>query len=274
MSTPRMPYSDEQLGARLAEGATAEIYEWGIEHILKLYRPSYGLRVAQYEARIARLVEAAGLDVPAVGDLIQVEARVGLVYERLNGQTAISVLQANMLRMRYFAKLMARLQANIHQQQDDTLPAQKDHLHAGIEQGQGLDDRVKDTLLKQLAKLPNDNAICHGDFHMENILINGADVAVIDWIDAVRGHPLGDIARSYVLMIEHRLDETSLGARLFAWGPRRWFRTIYVNEYFKLSGYTWSDLAPWLPIVAAARLREQVAQDTNLAQLVHNWLKE
>ncbi len=180
MSTPREPHADEHLGTLLAEGATAEIYEWGIEHVLKLYRPSYGLRVAQYEARIARLVEAAGLDVPAVGDLIQVDERVGLVYERLNGQTAIRALQENMLRLRYFAKSMARLQAAIHQQKDDTLPAQKDRLRTGIEQGAGLEASVKEILFQRLDNLPDDQVICHGDFHMENILVNDADFAVID----------------------------------------------------------------------------------------------
>ena len=271
---PRPPQPGEQLGLLLSQGATAEIYGWDDAHVIKLFRPEYGLETAQYEERIARLVEAAGLKTPAVGDMIQFDERVGLVYERINGQQAIRALEANPLRLSYFAREMARLHASIHQQQDETLPAQKARLRHGIQEGQGLDDATKHRLLERLEHLPDGNTICHGDFHMLNILINSDDFVVIDWIDAVNGHPLGDVARSYIIMTERRNDETGFVSNLFNWGPRRWFRRIYLDEYFKLRGGSWSDLAPWLPVVAAARLREQVAQHLNLVSLVHKWLDE
>ncbi|MCI0712325.1 MAG: phosphotransferase [Chloroflexi bacterium] len=271
---PRPPQPGEQIGPLLSQGATAEIYGWDDTHVIKLFRPEYGLETAQYEERIARLVEAAGLKAPAVVDMIQFEERVGLVYERADGQQAIRALEAQLWRLRYFAREMARLHASIHQQQNDTLPSQKSRLRRGIEEGQGLDDATKNRLLEQLEQLPDGSTICHGDFHMENILLNGEDFVVIDWIDAVSGHPLGDVARSYIIMTEHQTDETGFVPKLLNWGPRRWFRRTYLHEYFRLRGGSWSELAPWLPVVAAARLRERAAQGLNLVSLVHQWLDE
>lgn len=271
---PRPPQPGEQLGPLLSQGVTAEIYGWDDSYIIKLFRAEYGLETAQYEERIARLVEAACLKVPAVGDMIQFEDRVGLVYERVDGQQAIKALEAKPLRLRHFAREMARLHASIHERENDTLPSQKARLRRGLEEGQGLDDATKNRLLERLEQLPSGTTICHGDFHMENILLNGKDFVVVDWIDAASGHPMGDVARSYIIMTERRSDETGLAPKLFNWGPRRWFRSIYVSEYFRLRGGSWSDLAPWLPVVAAARLREQVAQHLNLGSLVHQWLDE
>ena len=67
------------LGQRIAEGRQAEIYRWGETQVVKLYRNAVSLDVAEYEASITRAVHATGLPVPAVGEIVEVDDRVGLV---------------------------------------------------------------------------------------------------------------------------------------------------------------------------------------------------
>jgi Phosphotransferase enzyme family len=56
--------------ARETQGLTAEVYVWDETRILKLFRDGRSPDQMEYEARIVRLVHAAGLPVPAVGDIV------------------------------------------------------------------------------------------------------------------------------------------------------------------------------------------------------------
>ncbi len=49
------------LGKPIALGRTAEVYPWADGQVLKLFRPRWGKQAAEFEARIARAVYAAGL---------------------------------------------------------------------------------------------------------------------------------------------------------------------------------------------------------------------
>ena len=69
----------------MALGRTAEIYPWTEGWVLKLFYEWFPRDGAAYEARIARAVHAAGLPVPAAGNLVEVEGRMGLEYERVDG---------------------------------------------------------------------------------------------------------------------------------------------------------------------------------------------
>jgi hypothetical protein len=75
------------LGSPIACGRTAQIYPWGEGdlQVLKLFHTWFPEEGVHHEARVARAVHIAGLDVPAVGDVVGVDGRLGLVYERLAG---------------------------------------------------------------------------------------------------------------------------------------------------------------------------------------------
>lgn len=50
--------------------------------MLKLFRAWCPADWVEYEAQVARTVHRTGLVVPAVGDVVEVEGRWGIVYER------------------------------------------------------------------------------------------------------------------------------------------------------------------------------------------------
>ena len=42
--------------------------------------------------------------------------------------------------------------------------------------------------------------VCHGDFHPLNVIVDGEAATVIDWTDAGLGDPMGDVARTALLL--------------------------------------------------------------------------
>jgi len=78
---------NKDLSRPLAYGRTAEIYAWQEGQVLKLFYDWFGLENIGYEARVARAVHASGLPVPAVGEIIGVNGRNGLVYQRVDGHS-------------------------------------------------------------------------------------------------------------------------------------------------------------------------------------------
>jgi aminoglycoside phosphotransferase (APT) family kinase protein len=55
-------------------------------------------------------------------------------------------------------------------------------------------------VLEGLERLPQGAALCHFDFHPDQVLMTQRGPVVIDWMTAFRGHPLADVARSCVLL--------------------------------------------------------------------------
>ena len=64
--------------------------------------------------RIARAVHAAGLHVPAVGEIVEVDGRLGLIYERVDGVSMAETAKAKPWTLFRFARLLAELQADMH----------------------------------------------------------------------------------------------------------------------------------------------------------------
>ena len=78
--------TSRNLGQPLAVGGTAEIYAWEPGWVLKLYFERYEPGMANIERRIAVAICATGLSVPAVGEIVSVAGREGLLYQRCDGE--------------------------------------------------------------------------------------------------------------------------------------------------------------------------------------------
>ncbi len=83
-----------------------------------------------------------------------------------------------------------------------------------------------------LARLPDGNALCHGDFHPGQLMLSGDRCAAFDWSGAKRGDPLFDYARTRVLLsMGEPPPGTQLTLRLLAKIGRRLLISSYVRSY-------------------------------------------
>lgn len=252
--------NNESIGAPIALGRTAEIYAWEEGYILKLFREWFPADGVDLEARITRIVRSSGLSVPAVGDVVKVSGRLGLVYERVEGASMLATFQTKPWALIRSARLLAELQANMHACIVLELPSQRQRLESKIRAARALPPDMQEAALEALAKMPDGDRLCHGDFHPDNILMTERGPIIIDWIDATRGNPLADVARTSLL--------TSLGslppgasARWLINTVRGWFHRAYLKRYFQLRPSDRQQLTAWQPVIAAARLSENIARE-------------
>lgn len=247
----------QQSSALLARGRTAEIYAWGNGRVLKLFFDWCPESWARQEARVTRAVHAAGLPVPAVEDMIEVDGRTGIVFERVAGRSMVQELLARPWQLYRIASTLAELHAAMHKCEVPGLPSFSAALERRVRGLDGLPDATKETVLRLLDRLPEGNAVCHGDFHPDNVLLTERGPVILDWMTATEGNPLGDVARTSLILQMGGPPPGQRGGWLLRQASLLADR-IYLRRYFALRPGSREQLARWLIPVAAGRLVEKI----------------
>lgn len=234
-----------QIGPLLGSGKMAEAFHYG-DHVLKLYRDPANRSVAFGEAAILAIVGEHRLPTPAVHQAGPYVGRWGLVMDRAPGQPLASLAAADPTLVPAALEAMVHLHLAIHARTEVRLSPLKPRLADRIGRAPQLDAAMRAGLLARLAQLPEGNRLCHGDFHPFNIIGPPGAAMVVDWPDATSGPPAADVARSYVLM-RH--------------GAGHDLADAYLQRYLAASALTEADIRAWLPIIAAARLAENVPEE-------------
>jgi uncharacterized protein (TIGR02172 family) len=251
-------------GQLIGQGRTAEIFAWGDGQILKLLRDGFPDQVIEYEARIARIISATGLEAPAVGELVEVENRKGLIYQRVEGPSMLQILSAKPWQLFKLAGQFAALHAEMHQRQGPDLPGQKAQMTRAIQNAPVLPETTKQRLFTILDQMPDETAVCHGDYHPGNILMSPAGPIIIDWSNAVGGDPLADVARTSLILRSPILPPgINPFEQVLLSAFRRLFDYAYLRTYVRIRPYQSARLKAWIPLVAAARLNEKISEEEN-----------
>ncbi len=247
----------------IGAGRTADVYAWAPGWVLKLYHAWWPLANIECEAAVGRAVQAAGVASPAVGDIVTLDGRYGLVYEHIAGPSMERVLDAEPQRLDQLARALAQLHAAMHRHTSGDLPAQRDLLELHIDQASPvpLDGILKQKARRVLDTLPDGGQLCHGDFHPGNVLMAPDRPTAIDWENACLGSPLADVARTLLLLETAHLHvpRDQPGGDLAA-GILR-FKDQYLREYIAVTGADAALIAAWRLPVAAARLHEGIADE-------------
>jgi len=253
------------LDTPIARGRTADVYAWDEDHILKLFHNWFDIEDIEYEQRIAHAVHSSGVKTPGVRELIRVEGRNGLIYERANGESMLALFQRKPWMLFSYARILAKLHAQMHESVFEAdVPDQRGRLQRKINRAEALPASARKSLLKTLESLPDGDRVCHGDFHPANVLMNGSQSTIIDWIDASRGNPLADVARTSIILLG-AITDNSLNPFLKI--LVNFFHTAYLRQYFHVRPHTQNEYRRWLPIIAGARLSEGISE-------LETWLAE
>ncbi len=252
-------------GKLLGSGVTAQVYEWGTDKILKLYFEIYStIDQVNCESKIACMVREAGINTPAVFDIIEIDDRKGIVFERVQGKNVSHQLIKEPWNLFYFVQQMAALQHNIHRFSANGLQTQTGRFKDTINiSSHILGSRIK-RILDYVESLPDGNSICHGDLYFNNIIMSGNKFVPIDWNGAYRGNPLSDVVRSAIMICSPAVpigipEEVSV----FYSYPKLVAYWVYINEYIKLAKVGYEDIDQWQLPVAAARLKDNIRGEKN-----------
>jgi uncharacterized protein (TIGR02172 family) len=245
-------------GALIGAGRTADVYAWGEDRILKLFQDWMPEAAVKEEFNITRLVRETGLPVPSADELVEIDGRPGIIFERLYGPSMLRVIEKQPLKSISMARLLAELHARMHAcPLPPNTPGQHQQLERGIGWAKDLTEAEKQTIRAILARRPDGNAVCHGDFHPDNVLITGHGPVIIDWMTGRSGHPLADLTRTSLLLTSGGLPpRMSLLTRRFINTMRHLIHSVYINRYLQMHPTPRSEIDAWQLPILAARLFE------------------
>lgn len=235
----------------ISRGNTAEVFLYSEGKILKLYKPGYDESIAQDEYRRAKFIAPFPFPKPQVYEYITVDGRPGIVYEKIDGIS----LENWALERRdidgcaaYLAALHEKILAcRLSADQGDSY---KDMLFYFLDRARAAQD-VREMLKERLRRLPEGDRLCHGDYHLGNVILRDGQETVIDFLNICRGPRLYDIARSYYLSrytpVSSAYSDREELLRL---------KTLLADLYLEKMQVCLEEIQPYLELIAAARTAE------------------
>jgi Ser/Thr protein kinase RdoA (MazF antagonist) len=232
---------------------------------VKLYQPWVSERTARSEQARTLAAVTAGVPVPAVGAVVRLDDRWGLVLQHIDGASMMSRL----LQCQDDIEASARQLALLHHSLLDraapaALPDQAAMLHDRLAHSTALTATERRAALAALDGLPPGDRLCHGDLHPGNVLLASQGPVIIDWMDASRGAAAADIARTLLLfdgsMATGGIPELAL-ANMQA------YRRAYIDTLATRAPDVARTWTAWTGVLAAARLDERVPEQ-------HPWLRQ
>jgi len=255
-------------------GRTAEIYAWGDGRVLRLFGEGASEQYAMREMNAFRIANEAQLPCPAVypgntpDGLVRIEGRLGFVMDRVEGPSMLQILTKQPWRLVSFARAMAAFHLGLHRQHVTDLPSQRQRFEAiaawiGNVLGSSIGDRVR----AALDRLPDDDALCHGDFHPDNILLGDCGATIIDWGPATTGAAAADVAwTAYLFKHAGYPPGMNRWQRLMLAAFRRLFYAVYKRAYARRAPFPWSEVEAWAPVIAAMRFRDQIPEEKSFLE--------
>lgn len=258
----------------LGLGRTAEIYEYDPGRVLKLFYDWMARRLIDRDILCSGAVGRTGLPVPRMDGAITIDGRTGIIFERVDGPTLSSVLLSHPWQLRLYTRVMADLQAAIHRcPAPAELPSQRELLRRRLGHIEEVPQPVRSAALNALDSLPDGDSLCHGDFHTDNILVAPERPVVIDWMNATRGNPMADVARTSLIL---SLNNAPPGRKMpfYVMPFKRLGLKFYLHRYFEIMPGAREEAREWMFPLAVERLAEEVpGEKEQLMRLIQRYME-
>lgn len=244
------------LGNPIARGNTAKIY-LSDNKIVKVYNDFLPDTESINEAKKQKHAYSCGLSVPRILEVTKINGEQAIIMEYVKGETLGDLMLKDKEQAEYYMNISVDMQLEIHSIIPDAIEPMYDKLYRQIENVNKLDKRQKSYLLKKLESFTYENRLCHGDFHLFNLIMADNQVVVIDWVDSSSGDIRADIYRTYLLYSQFSSE----------------LADMYLRLYCEKSGLLRSEVFQWAPIIAGARLSESVSSENSerLMEIINHY---
>lgn len=213
----------------ICKGNTAEIFEYGDKRVCKLFYPNYPLEYIQHEFSNSELSCMLGINTPKAYDIITQNDRHGIVFDRVDGDMLSSkVFTSDNPYTSNWIDKFADFHMDLLKHNLDEAMSYKDFLKLFA---------TEEEIIQMIDALEDGNCFLHGDLHLDNVMVNGANQFVlIDMMNVCKGPVLYDVARTYFLL---GYDEN--------------IQSIYLHKM----GYSINDIKPYLDVILKIREKEK-----------------
>ncbi len=252
-----------EVGNLVGRGRTADIYLWKDEKVVKLFNSGVSKSSIEWEfdinSKIYESTKENGLRVPKPFEIVEVEDKTGIIFERIQGRTMLEEISEKPWKVKKLSKELGKLHNAIHQCLNGSLLSYRLDLQFQIDKAPFLSEEVKIKLMEMVGELEDSNGICHGDLHPDNIILSPKGPVIIDWINSRRGNKLLDLARTSIMIkYGHIPSDEPFIKRAILKKMRNVLYRDYMKEYIKASGLSIKEVEKWEAPVAAARLNEGI----------------
>lgn len=239
---------------------SSAVYDIGDDKVLKLYFEDVDRDSLDIEYENTCTAFKLGCTPMECFGKFEVDGRLGLVFKKLQGVALTDAPTA--VSPAYLAKggrIIAELHAMVHKEQAPNLRDVRQVAVQTIEKNPEifafLSDDEKKKCEDYIMNLPACDNLIHLDFHTDNILVDGDNNQVIDWMTACKGSPLCEVAMMNFLFHDAELFPGCSKLKIFLLGRIRVFiYNGYIKNYTKLTGIKEIDSAPWNVVAYVLRL--------------------
>lgn len=250
-----------EIGELVGQGRTSHVYAYGTDSVIKVPHADVPTDWSRFEAALTRSVHAMGVAAPAVREVVDVDGRDAVVFERIDGPSMWQTMLAKPAQAAALARELAAIQKSLLAVGiPGGIPDLVDRLGRKINVASGLDERERNEALRLASDLPRGAALLHGDLHPGNVLMGKHGPVVIDWFDAAIGHPIADILRTSILISR----SPAAPPPHLPGAPGQLLSDLhrsYLAEFQAELDMARHELSAWQAVVAAARLAEGAEVD-------------
>ena len=235
------------------------MHAFGNDAVAKLPMPDTPEAWIRIEAEYSAAVHGVGAPVPEFLGFDEHDGRVISIYRRAFGERMWDTVLDHPERAEEHGRRIAGLQELFASLVPPiVLPNQVDRIRSKIR----IAARFADPQLESaLAGVPSVDRVvlCHGDLHPSNVILGADGPVVVDWFDASRGDPVGDVARTAILVASDPAPQHLAGARH---DVLTHLRSTYLGAAADVFGFDADVLQRWQTVVAAARVAEGLPAET------------
>jgi tRNA A-37 threonylcarbamoyl transferase component Bud32 len=236
------------LGNPIAKGNTAKIYH-NDNKVVKVFNEFLPDTESINEANKQKYAYSCGLPVPKIFDVTKINGEQAIIMEYVRGETLGDLMLKNKDGVEHYLGISVDTQLKIHsiRPNQEAIEPMYSKLYRQIETANILNKKQKIYLLKKMDSITYENRLCHGDFHLFNLIKTDSQVVVIDWVDSSMGDICADVYRTYLLYSQMSSE----------------LADVYLRLYCDKSGISRSDVFQWAPVIAGARLSENVSTENS-----------
>ncbi|MBR4345174.1 MAG: hypothetical protein IKP88_21120 [Lachnospiraceae bacterium] len=202
----RLPDKEEITtpGKKLSEGRNANVYEWGEDRVIKLFKASYPTELVTFEYYNALAVKNLPFRKVMVSELKKTEFGYGIIYEKLSGENMMDYI-GRTGNLKEAAVMMADLQKSINKctfdiENTGALISAHQLLRKNMIKSKKADSDATREMIRFLGTMKEGSSLCHGNLHPENVLITDDGPVALSASDYCIGKPLFDIAKTFFLI--------------------------------------------------------------------------
>ena len=184
----------------IGEGAKGILYRIDPETICKVYRNPDSLPEINRERELARAAFVAGIPTAIPYDVVRVGGGYGSVFELLNADSLGELLSSGRWDVERVARACAELLNQMAETEvdPDVMPPVRDEALEWVDSAApALREGQAERLRELIEAVPDVPLMVHGDFHVNNVMVQDGEPLLIDMDTLSHGNPVFDLASTF-----------------------------------------------------------------------------